>query len=134
MMIMTLKVWYTWLFLLQCSFREKKLLQLIHTLGFFIFNMVDECDKNMGLWVRVHGYGNEKPSVTVFSFSKSVNDSFCFFLICCTKIHGFFFFLFFKNVFLLFEKPSLAVFAQTPYFRNLSQNLIYRYIIFSKTI
>ena len=54
---------------------------------FFIFNMVDKCDiyKNMGLWVKLHGYGNEKPPVAVFSFSKSVSGGFYFFLVC---LHG----------------------------------------------
>ena len=38
---------------------------------FFIFNMVNECViyKNMGLWAKVQGYGNEKPPVSVFTFS-----------------------------------------------------------------
>ena len=66
--------------------------------------MVDECDiyKNMGLWVKVHGYGNEKSPVAVFSFSKSASGGFCFFLVRCTEIHEFFF---------VFQKPLMAVFA-----------------------
>ena len=60
---------------------------------FFIFNMVDECNiyKNMGLWVKVHEYRNEKSSVTVFSFLKSVRGGFYFFLVRCMEIHGLFF-------------------------------------------
>ena len=98
---------------------------------------MDECNiyKNMGFWVKIHGYGNEKSPVAVFSFSKSASGDFCFFLVRCTEIH---------EIFFVFQKLPMAVFAfstfwktanaQTPYFRNLSQNPIYRYIIFSKII
>ena len=45
----------------------------------------------MSLWVKVHEYGNEKPSMVVFGFSKSTSGGFYFFLVRCTDIHGLFF-------------------------------------------
>ena len=61
---------------------------------FFIFNMVDKCDiyKNMDLWVKVHGYGNKKLTVTIFSFLKSANGGFYFFIVRYTEIHKLFFY------------------------------------------
>ena len=87
-------------------------------------NYMDMGMKNRQWWFLVF----QKVSVAVFTF----------FWYAARRYMNFF--LFFKNrqwrflLFLLFEKPPLAIFAQTPYFRNLSQNLIYRYIIFSKTV
>ena len=120
--------------------KKKRIILKMKFRRFFIFNMVDECDiyKNMILWVKIDGYGNEKPSLMVFNFSKSAGGGFYFFFVRYTEIHGLFFsfskiaigdFCFLKKL-LHSEKLPVVIFLKFTYFYNSSQNSIFWYKLF----